>query len=139
MASVQEVGVCPQCGKRAFVEVYTHTLAAEVFCPCCGYCEHTRPVAPRRNRHGSHKVRQNGERVYRTTKHVGWGAYCLRRRNGVSILGALRRPLTANVKRRFQRELKRPGVDLSESYLTRWDPKRKRIQMVVGKFPRDLP
>ena len=63
----------------------------------------------------------------------------LKQRNGVSEIGALDRPLTRQAIARFQADLKHPGIDAARSFLTRWNPKRQRVEMVVGKFPRNLP
>jgi hypothetical protein len=63
----------------------------------------------------------------------------LKRRNGVSEIGVLDRPLTRQAIARFKANLKHPEIDAARSFLTRWNPKRRRVEMVVGKFPRDLP
>ena len=131
MTAVLDVVDCPQCGWRAFYEFQTRTLSTCIFCPRCGYQEDTRPMKKRKTK--------AGEPVYRTTKQPGQGAYMLKRRNGVSQIGAVRRPLTQRAIARFKQDLKRPEIDKARSFLTRWNPKRRRVEMVVGKFPRDLP
>lgn len=131
MTAVLDVVDCAQCNGRAFYEFQTRTLAATVFCPRCGYREETHPLRKRKTK--------AGDPVCRTTKRPGHGAYLLKHRQGVSEIGALHRPLTERVIAQFKQNLKHPKVDAAHSFLTRWNPKRHRIDMVVGKFPRDLP
>ncbi len=131
MTAVLDVEKCPQCHARAFAEFQTQTLVSSLFCPRCGYSEKTCPIRKRKTR--------TGEVMYRTTKQQGFGAYLLKGRRGVSTLGALHRPLTPQVAARFKRSLKQSGIDAAHSFLTRWNPKRQRVEMVVGRFPHDLP
>jgi len=131
MTAVLDVEDCPQCGWRAFYEFQTRTLSASIFCPRCGYQEETRPLKKRKTR--------AGEPIYRTTRRTGKGAYMIKRCNGVSEIGAVHRSLTERTITRFRKDLQHPGIDTAQSFLTRWNPKRHRVEMVVGKFPRDLP
>lgn len=131
MTSVLDVVDCAQCHGRAFYEFQTHTLGASTFCPHCGYREETRPIRKRRTK--------DGDRVYRTTRRQGHGAYLLKHRNGVSEIGALQRALTAQTIIRFKQVLKQPGIDAKHSFITSWNAKRQCIEMVVGKVPRGLP
>jgi hypothetical protein len=131
MSSVLDVVDCPQCEWRAFYELQTRTLTETSFCPRCGYREETRPIRKR--------SRAAGEPVYRTTKHLGHGAYMIKGRNGVSQIGALHRPPTRRIIGRFKKSLRRPGIDAKRSFLSHWNPKRRCVEMVVGKFPRGLP
>jgi hypothetical protein len=62
----------------------------------------------------------------------------IKRRNGVSEIGAVHRPITQRAIVRFKQDLRRPEIDAAHSFLTRWNPKRRRVEMVVGKFPRDV-
>jgi len=131
MTAVLDVVDCEQCNGRAFYEFQTRTLTATVSCPRCGYREETHPIKNRRTK--------SGDLVYRTNKRPGMGAYMLKRRNGVSEIGALDRPLTHQAIARFKANLKHPESDADRSFLTRWNSKRRRVEMVVGRFPRDLP
>ncbi len=131
MTAVLDVVDCEQCRGRAFYEFQTRTLTASVFCPRCGYREETRPIGKRKTK--------AGDPMFRTTKRQGLGAYMLKRRSGISEIGALHRPLTSQAVARFKKDLKHPGIDVAHSFLTRWNPKCRCIEMVVGKFPRDLP
>jgi len=131
MTSVLDVVDCAQCNGRAFYEFQTRTLAATTFCPRCGYRDETHPIRKRKT--------NAGDLIYRTTKRQGHGAYLLKHRNGVSEIGALHRPLNPQTIVRFKRDLKQPGIDAARSFLTRWNPKRQHIEMVVGRFPRNLP
>ncbi len=131
MTAVLDIADCPQCDWRAFYEFQTRTLATSVFCPRCGYQEDTRPMKKRKTK--------AGEPVYRTTKRPGQGAYMLKRRNGVSEIGGLHRPLTQRAIARFKKDLTHPAIDAAHSFLTRWNPKCHCVEMVVGKFPRDIP
>ena len=131
MTSVVDVVDCAQCNGRAFYEFQTRSLAATIFCPRCGYREEKRPIRKRKTK--------AGDPIYRTTKRPGLGAYLLKRHRGVSEIGALHRLLTPRAIARFKKNLKQPGIDATHSFLTRWNPKRRCIEMVVGKFPRDLP
>jgi hypothetical protein len=131
MTSVLDEVDCEQCHGRAFYEFQTRTLTESIFCPRCGYQEETRPIRKRKTK--------DGEPVYRTRKRPGMGAYMLKGRNGVSEIGALSRPLTARVTARFKQNLTHPHVDAAHSFLTRWNPKSRRVEMVIGKFPHNLP
>jgi predicted RNA-binding Zn-ribbon protein involved in translation (DUF1610 family) len=131
MTAVLDVVDCPQCGWCAFYEFQTRTLSTSIFCPRCGYQEETRPSKKRKTK--------EGDPICRTTKRHGYGAYMLKRRNGVSEIGAVHRPPTPRAIARFKQDLKHPEIDAARSFLTRWNPKRRRVEMVVGKFPRDLP
>jgi len=131
MTAVLDVVDCPQCGWRAFYEFQTRTLSTSIFCPRCGYQEETHPSKKRKTK--------AGDPICRTTKRPGKGAYMIKRCNGVSEIGAVHRPLTERTIARFGKDLKRPEINKARSFLTRWNPKRRRVEMVVGKFPRDLP
>ena len=131
MTSVLDVVDCAQCKGRAFYEFQTRTLIATTFCPRCGYREETHALRKRKTK--------TGDRIDRTIKRQGHGAYLLKHRNGVSEIGALQRPLTAPTLARFKPDLKQPGMDAKQSFLTSWNPKRRRIEMMVGRFPRHLP
>lgn len=131
MTSVLDVVDCAQCNGRAFYEFQTRTLVASTFCPRCGYREETHALRKRKTK--------NGDRIYRTIKRQGHGAYLLKHRNGVSEMGALQRPLSEQTITRFKQDLKQPGMDAQQSFLTRWNPKHRRIEMIVGRFPRNLP
>ena len=131
MTAVLDVVDCEQCNGRAFYEFQTRTLTATVSCPRCCYREETHPIKNRKTK--------SGDLVYRTNKQPGMGAYMLKRCNGVSEIGALDHPLARQVIARFKADLKHPGIDAARSFLTRWNPKRQRVEMVVGKFPRNLP
>ena len=131
MTAVLDVVDCPQCTWRAYYEYQTRTLTATTFCPRCGYREETHPIKNRKTK--------SGDLVYRTAKHPGMGAYMLKQRNGVSEIGALNHPLTKRAIVRFKRDLTHPKVDATHSFLTRWNPKLRRVEIVVGKFSRDLP
>jgi hypothetical protein len=67
------------------------------------------------------------------------GAYMLKGRNGVSEIGALNRLLTEHFIAQFKQNLRHPDVDAAHSFLTRWNPRSRRVEIVVGKFPRNLP
>ncbi len=131
MTAVLDEVDCPQCDWRALSEFQTRTLATNIFCPRCGYREDVRP----RRRKGT----AAGDPTFHTTKRAGLGAYMLKRHNGVSEIGALHRPLTRRTIVRFKKSLKDPGIDAKRSYLSRWNPKRKRVELVVGRYPRNLP
>ena len=131
MVAVLDVVDCPQCDWRAFYEFQTRTLTTSVFCPRCGYQEDARPSKKRKTK--------AGDPICHTTKRPGQGAYMIKRRNGVSEIGALHRPPTPRAIAQFQKNLKHPEIDATHSFLTRWNPKRRRVEMVVGKMPSDLP
>jgi hypothetical protein len=131
MTAVLDVVDCPQCDGSAFYEFQTRTLVATTFCPRCGYQEETHPIKNRKTK--------AGDLVYRTTKRPGHGAYLLKHRHGVSEIGALHRPLIPLTIVRFKENLKQPGIDAAHSFLTRWNSKCQQIEMVVGRFPRNLP
>lgn len=130
MVAVSDSTSCPQCEcSAAFLQFQTRTLTEEIFCPRCGYQETTRPIA---------RKAKNGNPVYRTTRRRGYGAYLLKGRNGVGELGALHCPLTTRDVTQFKRDLRHPELDAASSYLARWNPQRRRVEVVAGKFPRHL-
>ena len=131
MTAVLDEVDCPQCDRRAFYEFQTRTLTESIFCPRCGYQEETHPIRKRKPK--------DSEPVYRTSKRPGKGAYMLKGRNGVSEIGALNRPLTERVIAQFKQNLNQPQVDAAHSFLTRGNTKARRVEMVVGKFPPNLP
>ncbi|MBI5033313.1 MAG: hypothetical protein HZB51_22565 [Chloroflexi bacterium] len=131
MTAVLDVVDCPQCQWCAFYEFQTRTLTATTFCPRCGYREETRPL--------NHRKTKSGDVVYRMTKHRGMGAFMIKQRNDVSEIGALNHPLSAKTIAQFRRDLQHPHVDARRSFLSRWNPKLRQVEMVVGKFPRHLP
>jgi uncharacterized protein YbaR (Trm112 family) len=142
MASVHDIVACPQCTGDAHYEFYTRTLEESLFCPRCGYIEHTRPVMDRRKqkqdpqRRARFKYRRDGEPIFRTTPCAGRGAHCLAQKNGVSTVGANgRRYPTRHQIESFQRDLARPEIDATRSYLTRWNARRRRVEVVVGQLP----
>jgi hypothetical protein len=131
MTAVLEIVDCPQCDWRAFYEFQTRTLSTSLFCPRCGYQEDSQPFKRRKTK--------EGDPIYRTTRQQGKGAYRIKRCNGVSEIGAVHCSLTEQKIARFRKDLQHPGIDPAQSFLTRWNPQRQRVEMVVGKFPRDLP
>jgi len=131
MTAVLDVVDCPQCSWRSFYEFETRRMTSTTFCPRCGYRETTRPLKTRKTK--------SGDLVYRTTKRCGVGAHMIKRRSGVSEIGALERLPTRRTIAQFKQGLKHPEIDAGQSFLTRWDAKRKRVETVVGKFPRTLP
>jgi predicted RNA-binding Zn-ribbon protein involved in translation (DUF1610 family) len=139
MTAVLDVVDCPQCGWSAFYEYQTRTLSTTIFCPRCGYQEETRPNKKRKPALSGVEGTKVDSLIYRTRKRPGWGAYQLKRHNGVSEIGAVHRPLTSRTIARFKQDLKHPEIDATQSFLTRWNRRRQRVEMVVGKFPRDLP
>jgi hypothetical protein len=131
MTAVLDVVDCPQCNWRAFYEFQTRTFSTSIFCPRCGYQEEAHPSKKRKAK--------AGDPICRTAKRLGQGAYMLKRRNGVSEIGAVHRPLTQRAIVRFKQDLKHPEIDAAHSFLTRWNSKLRRVEMVIGKFPRNLP
>lgn len=145
MASVQDSIECPQCGGRAILEFQTRTFEEQISCPRCGYRESTRPVIDRQKQRGDpqhrpwYKRRKDGEWIYRTTKRVGLGAYFLAQKNGVSVLGVVNRKLTTKMVANFKRDMAKREMNARCSFLTRWNPRRKRVEEVVGNIPSDFP
>jgi predicted RNA-binding Zn-ribbon protein involved in translation (DUF1610 family) len=131
MTAVLEIVDCGQCGWKAFREFQTRTQTASMFCPRCGYREESRPIRKRKAK--------AGDLVQRTVKRQGFGAFMVKVRKGVSEIGALSQPLTSRVIRRFKKSLQRPGIDGAHSFLTRWNAKQRRVEIVVGRLPCDLP
>lgn len=136
MTAVLDVVDCPQCDWRAFSEFQTRTLTTSIFCPRCGYQENTRPITKVTAVKRKGKV---GDPTFRTTRRAGHGAYMLKGLRGASEIGALHRSLTRSAITRFKKSLQHPGIDAKRSYLSRWNPKRRRVEMVVGRYPRNLP
>ncbi len=153
MASVEDIVECPQCGKKAFLEFHTRTFEEEIICPVCGYGESTRPVVDRqRQRKDSHnrewfkrrkacpeQGRRDGERIFRTMKHAGFGAYYLAQRNGVGVLGAVNCKVTPEMIANFKREMAKLAMDPQKCFLTRWNPKRDCIENLIGRVPKRFP
>lgn len=165
MASVQDSTDCPQCGKKAFLEFQTRTLEESITCFRCGYIEHTRPLTKvtsvidrqKQNADSQHRAwfkrqkacpersRRDGEPIYRTTKRTGFGAYMLAQQNGVSALGVVNCKLTPRMTEvtlviaNFKHDVMEPGIDATRSFLTRWNPKRRCVETVVGQIPSDFP
>ena len=151
MASVHDSIECPQCRGQAFVEFQTRTLAESIFCPRCGYSESTRPLIDRQRQKADaqhrewFKRRKDGEPIYRTTKRTGFGAYMLAQQNGVSALGVVNCKLTARMTEvtlviaDFKRDIAKPEIDATRSFLTRWNPKTQQVETVVGEIPPDYP
>ncbi len=145
MASVQDSIECPQCEGKAFLEFHTRTFEEEIICPLCGYREHTRPVIDRERQRQDpqhrawFKCRRDGERIYRTMKNAGFGAYYLAQRSSVGVLGTINCQFTERVIARFKREMAKPEMDSQRCLLTRWDPKRKGVETVIGRIPKEFP
>jgi ribosomal protein S27AE len=145
MASVQDSIDCPQCSGKAFLEFHTRTLEESIFCARCGYSEYTRPIIDRQKQnadsehHAWFKRRKDGEPIYRTTKRAGFGAYLLAQQNGVSVLGVVNCKLTPRMIANFKRDIARPEIDAARSFLTRWNPKHRCVEAVVGQIPSDFP
>ena len=141
MASVHDIVACPQCTGDAHYAFYTRTLEELLFCARCGYIEHTRPVMDRRKqkqdpqRRAWFKCRADGTPIFRTTPRAGRGAYCLAQKNGVSTVGAASRALTLRMIADFRRDTARPEIDATRSYLTRWNARRRRVEVIVGQLP----
>lgn len=144
MASVQDIVECPQCGRKAFLEFHTRTFQEEIICPFCGYSEHTRPVIDRERQRTDPQHRawfkcgKDGERIFRTTKQASLGAYYLAQRSGVGILGAINSKLTRKMIASFRRDVAKPEMDGQRCYLTRWNPKKRCIETVIGRIPKDF-
>ncbi|CAG0960781.1 hypothetical protein ANRL3_00863 [Anaerolineae bacterium] len=145
MASVQDSVECPQCGAKAFLEFNTRTLEESICCLRCGYTELTRPLIDhqKQNADPQHRAwfkrRKDGEQIFRTTKHAGFGAYVIVQQNSVSVLGIVNGRLTPRMIAKFKRDVTKPGIDAARSFLTRWNPKRRCVETVVGQIPPDFP
>ena len=145
MASVQDSVDCPQCGGQAFLEFETRMRAESICCPRCGYSEHTRPLIDRQkqNADAQHRAwfkrRKDGEPVRRTTRRAGVGAYYIATKNGLGVFGTLKRKPNATHVGNFKRDVARPEIDATRSFLTRWNPKTRQVETVVGQIPPDFP
>jgi hypothetical protein len=127
------------------LEFNTRTLDESISCFRCGYIEHTRPLIDRQKQKADSqhrawfKRRKDGEQIFRTTKRIGFGAYVLAQQNGVSALGVVNCKLTPRMIANFKRDVTKPGMDAARSFLTRWNPKHRCVETVVGKIPTDFP
>ena len=144
MASVQDIVACPQCGSEALRELRTGDLSERLACLRCGYGETTRPIVDRIKQKAdpeyreSFKLRKDGDPIYRTVKQVGWGAYRLESKKGGAVVGSVNCRVTVKIIANFKRDLGKPDVNSARSYLTRWNPKRRCIEVVVGRLPRHV-
>lgn len=137
MATVDYPVTCPQCEfDEARGSYNTHRCEEHVFCPMCGYVSWTRAVLDRKRqvadpeRRVYFKLDRNGERVFRTYKQKGYGAYCVTGRSGIASLGALRVPVTRRVIAQFRRDIAGDGINQAACWLTRWTG--KQVEFVVG-------
>ena len=102
----------------------------------CGYVAWTRAVLDRKRqaadpeRRVYFKLDRNGERIFRTYRRKGYGAYCVTGKTGIASLGALRVPVTRKVIAQFRRDIARDGINPSACWLTRWTG--KQVEFVVG-------
>ena len=102
----------------------------------CGYVSWTRAVLDRKRqaadpeRRVYFKLDRNGERVFRTYKQKGYGAYCVTGRSGIASLGALRVPVTRRVIAQFRRDIAGDGINQAACWLTCWTG--KQVEFVVG-------
>ena len=144
MASVQDIVPCPQCGSDALRHFRTRDLSESISCLRCGYGETTRPIVDRikQKTDPEHrawfKTRKDGERICRTVKHVGRGAYRLELKKGGAVVGSVNCRVTPKMIANFKRDLANPKIDLARCYLTRWNPKRRCVEVVVGTLPRHV-
>jgi len=129
MASVLDETKCPQCGARALVEFNCRTLVEMVMCFCCGYHARTAPTL---------RKTKDGKVVLRRTIHAGCGAYRLAAPNGIAQVGAFHTRLTRATIARFKKDIQSPQLNAAECYLSRWNPRRRQVEMVVGIFPKEF-
>lgn len=76
------------------------------------------------------KLDKNGERIFRTYKRKGYGAYCVTGKSGIANLGVMRVPVTRKVIAQFRRDIADDGVNEAACWLTRWTG--KKVEVVVG-------
>ena len=131
MASVQDETKCPQCGARALVEFNCRTLVEVVICFCCGYNARTAPTR---------RKTKTGKYVLRRTVHAGCGAYRMTAKNGIAQMAVFHTPLTRATIARFKRDTLRgsPQLDASACYLSRWNPRCRKVEMLVGILPKEF-
>ena len=137
MATVDCPVACPQRGfDEARGTFSTHRCEEHVFCPMCGYMAWTRAMLDRKRqaadpeRRAYFKLDKNGERIFRTYKRKGYGAYCVTGKSGIASLGVMRAPVTRKVIPQFRRDLADDGVNEAACWLTRWTG--QKVEFVVG-------
>lgn len=139
MSTVTFPTQCPQCNfDEAMGSLCIRTGAESTFCPMCGYSEKIRAVVDRQRQAADPekrcwlKKRKDGHLAYRRIVHQGYGAYCLWA-DGVGCSGSFTRPLTRQAALQwFRSEIKRTGTDLKRCFVSWWNEKTQRVEILHG-------
>ena len=85
-------------------------------------------------------MRDTGKYILRRTVHAGWGAYRLTAKSGIAQMAAFHTPLTRATIARFKWDTLRgsPQFDAAACYLSRWNSRRRKVEMVVGILPKEF-
>lgn len=140
MASVSYPEVCQQCQfSEALGSLQTRTGDESLFCPRCGYSLDIKAVIDRRKQKRDPQKRawlkhnKAGRILFRAYQRPGHGAYCLATSDGVQVMGRFTGPVNLQSIRWFKIQLRRQGVDLTRSYMTRANG--HKVKAVLGQPP----
>ena len=140
MSSVSYPEVCQQCQfPEALGSLQTRTGEESLFCPRCGYSLNIRAVVDRcKQKRDPQKrawLKQNkaGRILFRAYQRQGYGAYCLATSDGVQVMGRFTGSVNLQSIRWFKIQLRRQGVDLTRSYMTR--STGRKVKAVFGQPP----
>jgi predicted RNA-binding Zn-ribbon protein involved in translation (DUF1610 family) len=128
MSEVQSSVKCPQCEFVEADECFDcRARTNDVTCRRCGYTEHDGPVHDE----------SGAVRGWKNEAKYGAGALFYRGTdgNGVFVCRYLESVEAVTEAEKWLRERLAAGeVDSSVSYLTRWNDKTKKIEVVLGSF-----
>jgi hypothetical protein len=101
----------------------------------CLYCGYNQEWALRRDDEGNFVKSESDKFIMDYTEKLGYGSYQIANKDGSAIIGTFSDPLTQSRIRELEQILNMPGTDKDESYLIRWDPETKQMDVLFGKAP----
>jgi hypothetical protein len=127
MSSVLDSITCRQCGyTQATVDFDCRTSEEETSCRRCGHHE---SWTAKRDQDGTH-------RGWTHEINKGFGALWYRGKGAIGFAGLFLNSAQelADAEKWLSERLDKGEVEPDSSYLTRWNPETKQVELVIGKF-----
>lgn len=133
MSSVQGAKKCPKCGGVMVYEFNCRTTEEYRTCLRCGYHQEWGLL---RNEDGTVKTDEDGKWREEYSETIGYGAACLRSKEGIGLTYNFDKPLTEEDKAALLEDIRQPETDES-SYAVLFDPQSGGFTVLAGKLPED--
>lgn len=133
MGSVISYCKCERCGGLAYEDYYYYTQEEYHSCQNCG---RGWKITLKRDENHKPILDENGKPIYEFKEWEGYGVVNYMGKAGVGNMYHLTEPLTEEIKQKFLKEIEVNEELLKEEcYLTSWNEKTQKLEVVYGKVP----